>query len=138
MADQIKYREGYKYILAESYTIQFDQEFPVDIITKYVELTGKGLLTIKEGFAWDGVSGPAIDTPSNMRGGCVHDALYYLMREGLLNQSYRHFADHVLQEICKKDGMGWFRCWYYFEGVDHFAKYAAAYGSDPYPILTAP
>lgn len=27
--------------------------------------------------------------------------------------------------------MNRFRAWYYFEGVDHFAKYAAKYGTEP-------
>lgn len=141
MADQIKYREGYKYVLAEPYSITFDYDFSdvPDISTDYIMFIAKeGTLLIRKGFAWDGCSGPTIDDKTNMRGGLVHDALYQLLRLGLLPAEYRHFADKVLKEICKKDGMNWFRCWYYFEGVDHFAKYAAAYGSDPYPIQTAP
>jgi len=60
------------------------------------------------------------------------------MRLGLLPQSSRVTIDRILCDTCKEDGMGTFRRWYYFEGVDHLAAFAARFGSDPYPILTAP
>ena len=30
------------------------------------------------------------------------------------------------------------RAKYYYEGVDHFAAFAAKYGSEPYPVMIAP
>lgn len=136
--DKIKYREGYKYQLAESYALQLAIALLADIITDYITLTKDGLLTIFAGYAWDGCSGPTYDDKTNMRGGLVHDALYQLMRLGLLPESYREYADRTLKELCLEDGMCRLRAWYYFEGVDHFAAFAARKGSEPYPIKTAP
>lgn len=135
--DSIKYRKGYKYQLAETY----EHQIPIlkyDIQTEFIDLSITGLLRIKRGYAWDGCSGPTIDRPSNMRGGLVHDAGYQLLRLGLLPEEMKDVFDKLLHDICVKDGMWRFSAWYYFEGVDHFAKYAATYGSDPYPVLTAP
>ena len=130
----MKYRKGYKYQLVEDESIKLDFSCP-DIITEYIEII-KGVLTAKKGYAWDGCSGPSWDDKTNMRGGLFHDAMYQLIRMGLLGMGYRHQADKLLRTVCREDGMNWFRAWYYFEGVDHFAKFAAK--GNPYPILTAP
>jgi hypothetical protein len=138
MAGKIKYRGGYKYQLAEDYSIQTPLRPAQDIITECIILTTTGLLTIKKGYAWDGCSGPTYDDKTNMRGGLVHDAGYQLLRMGLLPTENRIIIDRLLRSICLEDGMFWLRAWYYFEGVDHFAAFAAKYNSDPYPIQTAP
>lgn len=135
--DHIKYRAGYKYQLAEQYSIMTPIK-GYDIQSYFISMRIDGLLTIKKCYAWDGCSGPTFDDKTNMRGGLVHDALYQLMREGKIPESYRSVADNLLRKICKEDGMNWFRDWYYFEGVDHLAKFAAKKGSDLYPIQEAP
>jgi hypothetical protein len=137
MMPVIKYREGYKFQLAETYSLRIC--IPgYDIATEFISLNCEGVLTIKSGYAWDGCSGPAWNDRTNMRGGLVHDALYQLMRMGLITDNLRCVADHMLREICIQDGMGKLRAWYYFAGVDHLAKGAAKKGANPYPILTAP
>jgi hypothetical protein len=135
---KIYYRAGYKYQLVKDYLIQLDLRLPEDIVTEYITLTKSGLLTMFRGYAWDGCSGPTYDDKTNMRGGLVHDGGYQLMRLSLLSQEYKGFFDRLLRSICLEDGMWRIRAWYYFEGVDHFAKYAAKQGGNPYPILTAP
>ncbi|SDW60248.1 DUF1353 domain-containing protein [Nitrosomonas oligotropha] len=67
-----------------------------------------GVLTIKKNYAWDGASGPVLDTQRIMRGSLVHDALYQLMREEHLPQKARENADWLLREICIEDGMSKF------------------------------
>ena len=70
------------------------------------------------GYAWDGPSGPTIDTKNFMRGSLVHDGLYQLMREGLLaHEEYRKSADDLLRDICVEDGMSKFRAWYVHRAV---------------------
>lgn len=135
---KIYYRAGYKYQLARDYSIQLDLKLPTDIVTEYVIITKDGLMILKRSYAWDGCSGPTYDDKTNMRGGLVHDGGYQLMRLGLLPPEYKDIFDKLLRFICLEDGMWKIRAWYYFEGVDHFAKYAAKQGSNPYPILTAP
>ena len=63
----IEYRSGYKYQLASDYSIEINIKPAKDIDTKFIKLDTKGNLTIIEGYAWDGPSGPVIDTKENMR-----------------------------------------------------------------------
>ena len=74
----IKYRSGYKYQLVEEYQVRVSLIPENDIKTDFIELSTEGMLIIKKGYAWDGPSGPTIDTPNFMRGSLVHDALYQL------------------------------------------------------------
>jgi len=119
----IKYREGYKYVLAEDYTdlVKVYPETDLDL-NGWVTLSTKGDLFIKAGYAWDGPSGPAIDTKSFMRGALVHDALFQLMREGKLDIKWFDAANHELWSICMEDGMHWLRAWWVFHGVSLFGK----------------
>ena len=72
----ISYKSGYKYQLYEDYAVMIGMIPPDDVVTDYIELNSDGLLTIRKGYAWDGPSGPTIDTLNFMRGSLVHDALY--------------------------------------------------------------
>jgi hypothetical protein len=135
--DKIKYRKGYKYQLADNYDL-FVGIYPVkNIKTDWVELSRKGILSIKKGYAWDGASGPTVDTADTMRGSLVHDALYQLLRLGLLPESCRIKADELLHDICCEDGMSEFRADLWKAMVNDFAGYAAKYGTEQ-SILIAP
>ena len=92
-----------------------------------------GYLTIKQGYAWDGPSGPTIDTLTFMRGSLVHDALYQLMRERKLPQSARKRADKILRDICLRDGMSKPRAAWVYRGV----RIGAAGSAKP-NLLSAP
>ncbi len=81
-----------------------------------------GRLLISPEYAWDGPSGPTIDTKSFMRGSLAHDALYQLMREGKLNRHYRKYTDRLLKKICLEDGMNKFRAWYVYKAVRMFGE----------------
>ncbi len=78
-----------------------------------------GLIIGKENYWWDGASGPAIDTHNAMRGSCLHDILYALIRIGVIPNTYfnRRRADLILYKALRKDGMSWFRASYWFMGV---------------------
>ena len=81
-------------------------------------------MTIYKGYAWDGPSGPTIDTKDFMRPSLVHDAFYQLMREGKLGQECRKDADELLKIMCIKDGMPAPRAWYVYRAVRRFAAFA--------------
>ena len=134
----IAYNGGYKYQLKETYTLVIDIKPARLIDTEYIKLNTDGVITISEGYAWDGPSGPTIDTLTFMRGSLIHDALYQLMRESYLDhQLYREAADRILQKICKEDGMWSLRAWLVYHGVRLFADPAA----DPAgkrPVTRAP
>ena len=142
----IKYREGYKYQLCEDY--QYHTEFrPLKKIevNGHIILDTDGLLIIRRGYAWDGCSGPTLDTKSNMRAGLIHDSLYQIGRnrdileqQGIfLPYDYREKVDNVFKKILEEDGMNAVRRWTFFHAVRSFAGYAA----DPKhkkPIIEAP
>jgi hypothetical protein len=115
--EQIRYREGYKYVLECTYSIQTAVKPAENIATPFIGLNTDGVLTIQAAYAWDGCSGPTWDDKHNMRAGLVHDALYNLMRERLLDCGWRETADNELRRICREDGMGAIRAWYYHKAV---------------------
>jgi hypothetical protein len=123
----MKYRniQKYRYQLVESEPTQLNADF-FDVIAEndFIILVC-GCLLIKEGYAWDGASGPAINTLTFVRGSLVHDALYQLIREGLLPRSYRRAADSLLRDICIEDGMNRIRAWYVYRSVRMFGGSSA-------------
>ncbi len=134
----ILYKKGdYKYRLVETYTVQTPIYPDEDIETKYISLSTAGLLTLRDSYAWDGPSGPTIDTKNFMRGSLVHDSLYQLMRMGLLNpQTCRGPADRLLRKMCIEDGMSQVRAWWVYRSLYRFGGRAAT--GPAKPILTAP
>ena len=134
----ITYRAGYKYQLKADYVVDITITPAEPIDTDYIALTQEGSLTIKKGYAWDGPSGPTIDTLNFMRGALVHDALYQLMRERHLDKDKdRPAADKLLRTLCRQDGMSWIRAWWVYHAVRLFGDPSA----DPAhkkPVITAP
>lgn len=134
----IVYNGGYKYQLKLTYHVAIDLRPPLHINTEYIKLDSAGQLTIVKGYAWDGPSGPTIDTLTFMRGSLIHDSLYQLMREGHLDHKvYREAADRMLQKICIEDGMSPLRAWWVYHGVRLFAD-PAADPADKRPATRAP
>ena len=142
MSDRITYRElrRYKYQLTEEYGVTIDIHPQEDIELKYIGLSSAGRLRISQYYAWDGPSGPTIDTKSFMRGSLVHDALYQLMRLKKLDcQTHRERTDQILCEICKEDGMCALRRWYVYRALRTFGAPNAHPCDEPEEeIITAP
>lgn len=132
----IQYRAGYKYQLACGFLVQTSiRGFAGG--NEWVGITREGRLSIREGYAWDGPSGPAIDTRNFMRASLIHDALYQLIREGVILQSARRAADELLRATCLEDGMSRIRAWW----VYHAVRWKGGPSADPSnerPVLTAP
>mgnify|MGYP001588064902 CR=1 FL=1 len=134
MNPTLKYQGGYKYQVYEDYTISVDIRVVAPIDTPFIRLDD-GMLLIRKGYAWDGPSGPAIDTQNFMVGSLVHDALYQLMREGHLSQVWRKTADEELVRLCAEDGMWALRRKWVYDGVRLGGGPAAR---DEKLVLTAP
>ncbi|MDT4330839.1 hypothetical protein ACQE3E_17550 [Methylomonas sp. MED-D] len=131
----IAYNDGYKYQLKETYAVVIEIKPASLIQSDYIDLDTSGQLTIRKGYAWDGPSGPTIDTPSFMRGSLVHDALYQLMRDEYLDRNvHRGTADLILKRICLEDGMWPARAWWVYEAVKRFADPASDPASKRPPI----
>ena len=103
---KINYRSGYKYQLHTDYPIKTTIKPEKEIDEKFIKLDLQGNLTILSGYAWDGPSGPVIDTNENMRASLVHDALYQLMRHKKLpSKKCKDKSDKLFKKICIQDGV---------------------------------
>ena len=120
----MKYRKGYKYQLAEDEVFQTNIYPSHDIKTQFIDLYMDGKLVIKSGYAWDGASGPTVDTPSSMRGSLVHDALYQLMRQGKILRRWRHNVDDFMLKCLLEDKMWPCRAKLWRREVGKFAGFA--------------
>lgn len=135
----IAYFAGYKFQLEADYSQNVGFAIPAGIaIPPWVALDADGTLHVKAGYAWDGASGPIEQSAHVLRGSLVHDALYQLMREGKLDQSYRESADMALKQCCIDDGMSHWYAQAIFSAVREFGAASAALGAVPYPVLYAP
>jgi hypothetical protein len=132
----ILYRRGYKYSLWTTYSVRTGITGH-SVRHRLFELKPDGWLAIFEDYAWDGPSGPAIDTKSFMRGSLVHDALYEMLRLGLLpHDPCFHQANLELKKICLEDGMWRWRAAWVFWAVENYGSAAAALR--PERLITAP
>jgi hypothetical protein len=124
----------YKYQLAEDYKINVGI-FHINVEHDYFSLAPNGELLIKKYYAWDGPSGPTIDTETFMRGSLIHDCLYQMMRLRCLDIKYREATDDLLKKICLEDGMSRVRAWYVHKAVRWFAKKNAEPGTEEKDII---
>lgn len=132
----MKYCEGYKYQLYEDCEL-YTPITGFSVARLYFELSPDGKLLVKRGYAWDGASGLTFDTPSSMRGALGHDALYQMMREGLLpHDPCFRLANEFLRDQCVADGMWRWRANMWFKAVERFGSAHAALQPDK--VLTAP
>ena len=142
----IKYKAGYKYLLVEGDSVMTGI-FPSEHIdTPFFSLSVLGKLTAKPFYAWDGPSGPTLDTPIAMRSSLFHDIIYQMLREGLIprTKKNRKLADKVLRDVMRADAAeaGWLkrgltkaRSWVWYRSVRFGAKRSSREGR---PILEAP
>ena len=129
----IKYRCGYKYQLVDDYEVDLDLYPNPDIRTDFIELSS-GSLTVKAGYAWDGVTG-WYDSRKLLRASLVHDALYQLMRLKLLSVNDRGYADEVFRDMIREDGASWLFSTLALGALKIFGKHAVKTGAR---ILEAP
>lgn len=121
----MQYRKGYKYQLAADEHFMTRIKPGKDIVTQFIELYRNGHLIVKDGYAWDGPSGPTVDRPTNMRGSVGHDALCQLMRQRKLDICWLELANEYMGIWCKEDGM--WKLWadLYVRELNNFGSFAA-------------
>ncbi len=126
MADKnIRYKSGYNYQLAKDYHFKTSIIPEQAVNNKFISLDLEGNLIVKNGYAWDGVSGPVKDTKKNLRASLVHDALYQLMRkEKISAEKYKDEADKIFRKICEKDGVPSALAKIYYNVLKKVGKYA--------------
>lgn len=137
---QLKYRplRGYKYqtLVDMHVTVPWLEGRDIDTANGLVQVTSGGTLTVRAAYAYDGASGPTRDDKTNMRASLFHDALYQMLRDGILPQRLRPQIDDLFLAMLKEDGMSRIRLNYY-----RLIKRVGGLTSkpqDPAPPLTAP
>jgi hypothetical protein len=125
----------YKYKLSADYVFTLPTSFPPlwrEVETKYLWFNGVSSFILKQEYAWDGPTFPAIATRNFVRGSLVHDGLYQLMRLGYLDKhTYRPHADRVLYTVIREDGMWAVRALWVYWAVRIGANGAARRKLDP-------
>ena len=130
MTISLGYKTNWKYKLTHSYTYNLpsllrDQQGTPRTMTHGQEVVlqlTSDTLEFFPGYAWDGPSGPTLDTKNSMRASLVHDGLYQAIRSGWLpREPARKIADFEFLRILKADGMIWVRRWAWYLGVRCFA-----------------
>ncbi|PWJ38462.1 DUF1353 domain-containing protein [Sediminitomix flava] len=109
--------QKYKYQLVKDFTYESTiKNYKVEN-HKFIALNEDGVIGIKKGYAWDGASGPTIDTENSMKASLVHDAFYQLFREGYLPQSEVKSTDQLFKTMLRDAGMSKFRSFYWYLGL---------------------
>ena len=127
----MKYRDGYKNVVFEDIYFETSIFPPREIHSEFIDMATDGGLTVKRNYAFDGPSGPTFDkwfpwwysktiTPS-----LAHDALYQLMREGLLPTSCRKKADELLRDLMIARGVSKLRANFWYRAVQAGAGHSA-------------
>ncbi len=123
---KITYRElkKYKYQLLEDIEVYLPE---ITSLTSCEKINGyiylyNGIMTVKSGYAWDGASGPTIDTKNSMRASLVHDCFWQLVRENKLPSDYLHVSNKVFHRHLLEDGMSKFRARYWYWAVSLYAS----------------
>ena len=134
MPREIQYRRvGWKYVLDEAVELTLPNKlFGTSYISPHLVLV-RGVavhgiaphLSIRAGYAWDGASGPTLDTKATIYPALVHDVLYQLIRLGILLPGSRKEADKFFRRLLKEGGMTFFRRWYFYRAVRWFGASSA-------------
>jgi len=134
----IKYRAGYKYQLAESYSCMTPIKPDKAVKEEFFTLSKNGKLWIKRGYAWDGASGPTFDTKSSMRPSLVHDAFCQMMRSRLIDyDKWQDTVNEFFKQQCKEDGMWGIRASIWHAAVE-FANAGHPDQGESNPVQEAP
>lgn len=145
----IYYKEGYKYITTRFYRVKtlmcpsttqriIRSTLDIDgnpVTIPLVTLEPSGWLTIYPGYAWDGASGPTIDTKDSMGGSAFHDAGYQLMRLGMANLEWKEYIDKVFHEIMIEDGMVKPRADLWLWAVNKFGRGSTIPSAEPMELV---
>lgn len=99
----IRYTDGYKYQADEDYTQETGIVPRAAGGNRFTHIDAGGKLTIFAGYAWNGANKPAINDRSFVRPSGTHDALYQLIRLGVLQPSDRAAADALLGVMLRED-----------------------------------
>lgn len=122
----MKYKKGYKYQLVEDFEYVLPIWFPamnLELNSEFIDIK-QNVLLIKSGYAWDGAS--CIPDIKNKVAALVHDALYQLIRQELLNkEKAKKSADILFMYMCRDEGTPKWISQIYYKSLEKFGDKAA-------------
>lgn len=116
--DRIYFKEGYKYQLTRDYSVYTGICPPENVFCAFFTITADGWLHVQKGYAWDGASGPTVDTKSSMRPSLVHDCYCQAAKDRAID--YARCApqyNQLFHAMCLEDGMWPIRAALWLAGV---------------------
>lgn len=122
----------YKYKLLAAYVIMLPHNFRlVEVSTEWLtiryDVNDGWVVWLAEGYHWDGATN-CPDFDCIMRWALLHDALYQLLRAGMVfgHESFRKKADSSIHIVGREDGCVWLLRAIIYRAVQMFgAKHAA-------------
>jgi hypothetical protein len=104
------YKSGYRYITQCAYVADLPATFNKDINSRFAAISAQQLI-IMSMYAWDGASFILFQwcgTPARwLVPSLIHDALYQLVREGLIGREHREAIDRVFYAMLRERGVSW-------------------------------
>lgn len=134
----ICYAAGYKYQLRQDAVAESGLVLQSAVLHEYFTISESGLIMVKRGYAWDGASSVAIDTPGTIYASVFHDAGYQAIRLGLLDPVWREELDRMYERLCREGGVPWFRAKYHYLGLRLGGGVYNNLPDSAYPERTAP
>ena len=82
------------------------------------------------GYAWDGNSGPAVNTLKCLRASALHDVWCQAMQLDVYERSFRNWrrGAREYRTICHRDGMGWVRRWLRYVALLTYGSFKKMFG----------
>tara|TARA_R110000765_G_scaffold390080_1_gene482703 strand:- start:130 stop:540 length:411 start_codon:yes stop_codon:yes gene_type:complete len=109
-----------KYELTEDLILKTHIYPDMDIHVNFISLLMDGTLTIRSGYRWDGASGPTLDTDNSMSPSCGHDAIFQLMRMGMLDRKWFKVANKDFYLWLRERKMLWIRARVWLRALNKF------------------
>jgi hypothetical protein len=104
----MKYKSGYRYVSQEAVTVKVGHALHAPLQAPFASIAAESLCVMGR-YAWDGASFTPFKyfgTPTAwLTPSLVHDALYQLIREGLLDRQHRAAADRLFQDMLIERGV---------------------------------
>lgn len=123
----MKYKSGYRYVSQEAVMVNVGPDLHAPLQAPFASIAAESLCVMAK-YAWDGASFTPfkwIGTPKAwLTPSLVHDALYQLFREGLLDRQYREAADRLFREMLIERGVWWIVAWGAYYAVRVFGNFA--------------
>lgn len=134
----ILYARGYKYQLREN-AIAESGVRPCELVQhEYFSITPEGLIFVRAGYAWDGASSIAVDTPGTIYASLFHDVGYQAIRLGLIADAWRLELDRMYERLCIEGGVNRIRAKYHYLALRFGGERYNKLPESGYPTLSAP